>query len=73
MDAGVVGEFGVEGGGHGLSLPNGDGIVSPSVAMTSTPSPTCSILGARMKTISRGESLGPNSLPSRMELSIWRP
>ena len=25
MDAGVVGEFGVEGGGHGSSLPNSDG------------------------------------------------
>ena len=53
MHAGVVGEFGMEGCGHGSSLPDGDGSL-PSVAMTSTSGPTCSILGARMKTISSG-------------------
>ncbi len=53
MHAGVVGEFGMEGGRHRCSLPDGNGSL-PSVAITSTPGPTCSILGARMKTISIG-------------------
>ena len=42
----------------------------PSVAITSTPGPIRPILGARMNTISIGDS---PSLPSRMELSTWRP
>jgi len=53
----VFGQLGVEGCGHHASLPDGDGFIS-LVAMTSTPRPTRSILGARMKTISSAEPAG---------------
>ncbi len=53
VDAGVVAELGVEGGGEEMALTDQDG-KSSRVARVSTSGPVRVMRGARMKTISRG-------------------
>ena len=69
MNSRVIGKLRMECGGHGLALAHSDRVVA-FCRDDFHSEPRRSILGARMNTISSGEL--PN-LPSRIELSIWRP
>ena len=60
----VGGELRVEGGGEEMVLADEDGGSRRGGARTSTSGPECEILGARMKTISKG--------PPGRAVSAWR-
>ena len=71
MDAGIVGEFGMEGGGHGGSLPDGDrGCLAFGGDDFDAGADMLDFRGADEDHFQR--RLIPRR-PSRMELSIWRP
>ena len=79
VHARVFREFGMESCGHGASLPDGDRSIVFALGGDDFDTGADALdFGARMKTISSGEAascvFGPvSNLPSRMELSIWRP
>lgn len=65
MDAGIVGQFGMEGGRQQIALLYGDDFVVER-AETCTPAPTREMIGARMNTPARvGRALGQRGCPPR--------